>query len=229
MQTDPRWQLLYRLGAGAAVLTLLTIPLQVVIFAISPPPETVPEWFALFNSNMWLGLLNMDLLYLFNQAFTVVFMTALFVALREVNPSLAVFSLVIGVFGVLLHTTSNPCFDMLLVSRKYAAATTPAEEAIFLAAGEILLIRWVGTAYSFGYVLGSVGIIGISVVMWQSAVFGRFAATAGTLAGGLWLVPPSFGVVGLAMSFLGLFPAMAWFGAIAWRLFKLESVGSVTP
>lgn len=220
-QSHDHWGLLYHLGAAAAVLIVLTIPAQVIIFALSPPPETVPEWFALFNENFWIALLNMDLMYLFNQAFIVVVMTTLFVALRQVNSSLAVFALVVGLFGIAVHTTSNPCFDMLLLSRKHATAATPTEAALFLAAGEMLVVQWVGTAYSFGYFLGSVGIIGMSVVMWQSTIFSRFIAGAGVLAGVLWLVPPSFGVIGLALSFLGLFPMLIWLGGVTRQLLKL--------
>lgn len=53
---------LYRLGAAAAIGVLVLVPLQMLVFGTTPPPDTVTGWFALFQRNALLGLLDMDLL-----------------------------------------------------------------------------------------------------------------------------------------------------------------------
>ena len=41
--------------------------MQILVFLISPPPETVTGWFDLFQSSMLIGLLNLDLLLMVDQ------------------------------------------------------------------------------------------------------------------------------------------------------------------
>jgi len=58
---DP-WRPLVRWGAVAAIVVLVMIPLQAAVFLLSPPPTTVADYFALFQANPLLGLLDLDLL-----------------------------------------------------------------------------------------------------------------------------------------------------------------------
>lgn len=208
------WRSLYRTAAACALLVLLTIPLQVVIFAVSPPPETVLDWFTKFNETPALGLLSLDLLYIATQVLLVPVLLALYIALRENDPALPLIALAVGAFGIAVHTTSNPSLDMLFASRGYATAATDAERAAFVAVGELLLIRWVGTAYTLGYIIGALAILLMSWVMWRSETFSRLCAGSGMAVGVLWLVPPSFGTVGLIFAFLSLLPTMLWLGLL---------------
>src|SRR5271165_4733720 len=56
------WRGIFRIGAIAAIIVVLFIPIQGTIFAIWPLPKTVPGWFELFQKNKFIGLLDMDLL-----------------------------------------------------------------------------------------------------------------------------------------------------------------------
>lgn len=46
----------------AALAVLVLIPIQMVVFFIWPPRNSVIGWFTLFQDNAFVGLLNMDLL-----------------------------------------------------------------------------------------------------------------------------------------------------------------------
>src|SRR5215207_1798565 len=56
------WQTLHRVGGTAALAVLVLIPIQMVVFFLWPPPNTVIGWFTLFQDNALVGLLDMDLL-----------------------------------------------------------------------------------------------------------------------------------------------------------------------
>lgn len=215
-----QWRQLYRIAAGFAILTLLIIPLQVVVFMVSPPPETVLEWFTLFNHNPIEGLISLDLIYLVNQAFMVPILLALFVALRKTYVSLASLGLGVGLFALAVHTTSNPSIDMLLLSREYASATTDIARTSLMASGELLVIQWTGTAYTFGYIVFAVSLLATAIAMWQSPEFGRWAAGSAIVMSITWLVPPTFGIIGLIFSLLAILPTILWLVLLTRHFFK---------
>ena len=109
---------------------------------------------------------------------------------------------------------------MLHLSDQYAAATTDAQRAVFLAAGEAMLAVFNGTAFHLHYVLGSVSLLIISVVMLRSDVFGKATAYVGMVASvtGLGLYVPTIGVSISILSVVGLW---IWYILIARRFFQL--------
>ncbi len=59
---DSRWSWLYKIGGAAALLVAMIIPIQIIVYIVSPPPSTAIDYFTLFQSNSLLGLLALDLL-----------------------------------------------------------------------------------------------------------------------------------------------------------------------
>ena len=57
---------LFKLTNFLIIIMLLIIPLQIIIFSLYPPPNTVEGFFELYKSNVFLGLLSLDFLYLIN-------------------------------------------------------------------------------------------------------------------------------------------------------------------
>src|SRR5690242_8377784 len=53
---------LNRIGGLAALAVVVLIPIQAAIFILWPPPTTVLGYFSVFQSNLPLGLLDLDLL-----------------------------------------------------------------------------------------------------------------------------------------------------------------------
>jgi hypothetical protein len=181
-QDDARWSSLYRLGGIAALITAIFIPLQVVIFMAWPPPTTAQGYFAVFQSNPLIGLLNLDLLLIIDQVLGIVILVAFYIALRRTNATLMIVTLAMGLVAAAAYFASNTAVNLLTLSNQYAAATTEAQRAIYLAAGESMLATYTGTAFQLSYILGSlVGII-IPIVMLQSRVFSKSTAYMGLLA-----------------------------------------------
>lgn len=63
---------LYRVAQFLALSMLILIPLQIIIYVIAPPPDTVKGFFDLYRQNPFLGLLSLDFLYLFNNMIIVI-------------------------------------------------------------------------------------------------------------------------------------------------------------
>lgn len=90
------FQPLYRIAQFLAVAMLIIIPLQIIIFVISPPPDTVKGFFELFHQNLFLGLLSLDFLYLFNNVILVLIYLALFVLLYREKPVSVILALILS-------------------------------------------------------------------------------------------------------------------------------------
>ncbi len=87
------WQTLHRVGGMAALAVLVFIPIQMVVFFLWPPPNSVIGWFTLFQDNALVGLLDMDLLLIVDYLLLVGVFSALWASLRLANESLMTIAL----------------------------------------------------------------------------------------------------------------------------------------
>ncbi|HET8521612.1 MAG TPA: hypothetical protein VFL82_00165 [Thermomicrobiales bacterium] len=218
------WRTLYRVAAGAALLVAAVIPIQTVIYLLSPPPDTVIEWFNLYDRNPLHALVDMDLLYMVDNAFAALVIIALAVVLFRASPSLTAIGATFGLLGIAVFFASNPAFAMLSLSRDYASAATAAERTMYLAAGEATMATWQGSSYLVSYELGAIATVILSLVMLRSSVFSRITAYIGIATGVLMLWPP-VNTAGIVVSLLSLLPLLIWYVLIA-RRFLATSTGS---
>jgi hypothetical protein len=218
---DSNWKSLYKVGGAAALVMAVFIPIQAIIFVIWPPPSTVTGWFTLFQRSPLLGLLDMDLLLIVDQVLVGLVFLALYFVLRRASQSFMAIALTLGLVGIATYFASTTAFNMLSLSGQYAAATTEAQRATFLAAGQTMLSIWQGTAFDVGYVLAGIGFLIIGVVMLRSTVFGKKTAYVGILLGVMSLVPPTAGTIGLFFALGSLVPLEIWDILVARRLFQL--------
>lgn len=56
------FQPLYHVAQFLALTMIILIPLQIVVYMIAPPPDTVKGFFELYQQNPFLGLLSLDFL-----------------------------------------------------------------------------------------------------------------------------------------------------------------------
>jgi hypothetical protein len=159
--------------------------------------------------------------YIVDQILMGLVFLALYAALKRASPSLMAIALTSGLVGIATYFASSTAFNMLSLSSQYAVATTDAQRAMFLAAGQATLTTWTGTAFDVSYVLGGVALLIISVVMLRSTIFNRETAFVGLALGVTMLVPPTVGTIGLVISLISLLPLIIWLILIARRLFWL--------
>jgi hypothetical protein len=128
-------------------------------------------------------------------------------------------ALALGFMEVVVLIVARPAFEMLYLGEQHAAATMDGQRAVFLAAGERVLVTFRGTAFHVSYNLFSVYLLMVSSVMLRSQIFGRVTACVGILAAILnWgHYVPGFGI---HLSVLSLVPLAIWNVPIASGLFR---------
>lgn len=151
---------------------------------------------------------------------TILIFLGLYIALRRLNESWITIAAVLGILSTLLFITSNPAIAMLSLSKDYAAATSDAQRAIFLAAGQAHMSGWQGSDYHVGFILGSISPIITSIIMLRSKLFSKATAYLGILANvvGLGIYVPSVGV------YIALFSVVilwVWYILLAVHFFRL--------
>ena len=230
VSVGPEWRGLVRLGAAAAVFVVVMIPLQAAIFILSPPPSTVEDFFALFQENPVLGLLDLDLLLTLDYLVMIPFYMALYVVVRRVEPAWGLLALVIGLFSLVLFVVSREAtFSMWMLSGQYAEAASPTEKAALLATGTTLLTQYNGGTFATSYILGAISTLMFSTVMVQRRIFGRLPGGVGLLTGLTMLVPANAGPVGLAMAMVSLVPTAAWLILLCPHLLRVARTTPLLP
>jgi hypothetical protein len=128
---------------------------------------------------------------------------------------------VVGLLEAVAFIMARPAFEMLYLSEGYAAATTDAQRAMFLGAGEAMLATFNGTAFHLSINLFSIYFLIVSIVMLRSDIFGRVIAYLGILAALFnWaLYVPQ---IGIFLSILSIVPFWAiWLILVARKLLQL--------
>jgi len=231
---DPSHAALLRAGGLAALLVALVTIIEVVLFTLYPPPETVQAWFELFVENPLLGLLSFWGLEILMYAMFILVFLALYAVLARVSRSGMAVALVLSLLGSAIFFATNNPFAMLTLARKFAAASTGFEQSALLAAGEAVLAltnqRAVG---GFNIALFLVSIAGLvaALVMRRSPAFSRWAAYLGILAFSFSLADylrqalTSSILITLLVVLPGALLLVAWFTLVGLRLLQLARQG----
>lgn len=223
---NAHWKSLYKIGGLAVLLMIFIVPIQLAIFSIAPPPSTAQGWFAMFEDNALLGLLSFELLFIVYGVLAIPLSLALYVALRRTDPSWMAMYLALSIAGSAALISARPALEMLHLSNQYTAATSEAQRAMYLAAGEGMLATFHGTSYMVSYLSGSITGLILSIVMLRSQIFSRATAyiriVSSILDFGLFLP-----VVGLYVSAFSAVLLFVWNIMIARRMFQLGRGASV--
>ncbi len=225
------WNLMFLMGAFGAWFSALLIPLAILSHIIWPPPSWTPgaalDWFNYINTNPLAGLLNLDFLLEIGLIVSVPLYIALYLILFHENRSLILIATSIAILGNLLHILSNSAWELLLLSRSYAAATTDIQRNIFLAAGEARLSIYYGMVFQVSYILGYLAYILIGYVMLRSSFFGKTVAYLAIIIGiaGFGFYIPRIGVM---FSVLIVFLIGIWNVLIGWKLLHVKNLNAIS-
>jgi hypothetical protein len=196
---------------------------EIIGFSIWRQPTTVTGYFTLLQNNKLLGLFDFYLLDFIAFVFFIPVFAALYFALRRISSSWMVIATALGFVGITVYLVSNTAFCMLSLSGQYAAATTEAQKAMFLAAGQVMLTLFNVTGLYVSYVFFSIWGVIISVVMLRSNIFSKATGYVGIVANAVAIVSiaiafePAAGGALMAVSFVVL---EIWLILTAHRLFK---------
>ena len=218
------FQPLYRVAWYLALTMLILIPIQIMVYVIAPPPDTVKGLFELYQHNPFLGLLSLDFLYLFNNIIIAVIYLALFVLLYHERPVTVLLALILGLIGIACYYPSNPAFEMLTLSNQYFHAQ-PEQLNIYLAAGEALMAGYTGTTFNVYYVLSTICLLLFAYALIKSPKFKKSVGLWGLASGFFMIIPSSAGVLGMIFSLLSLIP---WLVFIALLMINFKKFATDT-
>jgi len=215
---NDRWRSLYKIGAVAAIITIVIIPLSIVAFIVWPLwPDNI---LAVIQQDWLAGLMGLDFGYLFSNVFAIPLFLVFYITLKEVDEGWALLALTMGLIGLVCLVSARPIPEMFALSDQYAAAITEAERATYLVAAESMLTHFHGMAFQAHYILGSASLLISSFLMLRSHTYSRATAYVGLVSNvvvfGLY-VP----VVGVYISMLSVVGYLVWYIMIARRLFQL--------
>ena len=221
---ETKFQPLYRVARVLALVMLVIIPLQVVIYVISPPPGTVEGYYALYHQSAFLGLLSLDFLYLFSNMIVIIIYLALATLLYQERPVTVLLALVLGLIGIACYYPSNPCFEMWTLSKEYFQAL-PENQSLYLAAGEMLLAGYSGTTFNVYYVLSTICLLLFAYTLIKSPRFKKSVGLWGLISGFFMIIPSSAGTIGMIFSLLSLIPWLVFVALLStyFRRFSQET------
>ena len=225
---------LLRAGGVAALLVALLTVIEMTLFIIYPPPDTVSAWFELFQSSPLLGLISFWGLEIPMYAMFVLVFLALYAVLARVSRSGMAFALTLSLLGTGIFFATNNPFSMLTLSRKFAAAATDLQRSALLAAGEAILAitnqRAVG-GFNIALFLVSIAGVIVAVIMLRAPSFSRLTSYVGILAFGFSLADYLRQAMTSSMLFTlflvipGALLLVAWFTLVGLRLLELGRRG----
>jgi len=227
---DPSPDGLYQTGAVSALTIVLIYLIEMlVVLTHGLPPTTVEGWFALFQHDRLIGLLQSFALDVIAVSLHAPLYLALYFHLKPARKASAalILSVTFALIGIGVYLASNTTFSLLSLSDQYSAARAPAQKAQLLAAGQALFSIYNGTGPFAAYFLYAVSGILVSIVMLQSAGFSRPLAIAGIIGNALELgLPPSidpavFLKIDPILIGLGGILLIYWYLGIAVRLIQI--------
>jgi hypothetical protein len=244
---DSRWKSLYRVGGVTALLCALMYLIALIVYVpanrAGPPPGTVLEWFTLFQANPLTGLFFLGLADIVIMILWGPMSLALYAVLKQSNRTWSLIATSFVFVGMAVYLATNTAFSMLSLSHQYAAATTEAEKAIVLAAGQALIAISEGTGGQYaGMPLAWLAGLILSLVMLRSKAFSTATAWVGILGLGLLIASmpfagytttgPTTAVVSaiVAVTYIGGgLLSLAWYIMVGWKLLKLGRTESKMP
>lgn len=227
-ENKQNWKSLYKIGGIASVIYLIyTLVTLVLIVTIGGPPETVQESLNILAENRLLGLLRLDVLTIIIVPLYYPVFLGIYVALKNTNAAINLLAWVLIFAGVTLFLTTASSTSWLSLSDKFTAATSEAQKAQILAAGEAIMASdmWHSTTSLIGGILLQTGALLVSIIMLQSQSFSKPTAWVGIFTHGLDLIHipmliflPPVGVVLMAVA--GTL-YLVWFPLLTRDFFRL--------
>ena len=215
------WKGLFTISGAACLIVAILIPIDVILFLVWPRPSTVSDFFTLYQSNVLLGLISLDLLYVIDQILMIPAILTFYITLRHTNKSIMTVATVLCLVGIIAIFASNPAANMLYLSNQYALATTDAQRSIILAAGEAMLAIYSGTSYHVHIIVGAVALVIISVVMLQDTTFSKATAYMGIL-GNIFTLGLYVPVIGTFLLLFSLVFFELWIILLARKFLQLR-------
>jgi len=227
---DHSWKSLYRIGGVAPLITLIFYLSQWILIILSGDtyPTTPDSWFAVFQRNKFLGLIFLNALDMFSIAILGLMFLALYIALRQINPSYMTIAACIAFLGIAVFVTTRAemVTAALSLSDQYTVTSTEAQRSQLQAALQAVMSLSRATPETIGYLFLAVAGLIVSIIMLKSESFNKATAYVGVLGSGFTftnqislVVAPT--IAGILMPINGLI-WLVWWLMVSRGLFTLS-------
>jgi hypothetical protein len=218
-----RWKQIYSIGAISAILSEIILVFGIFAFFIypfAPGNKSTETIFMLLQNDKFGGLISLDFHLVMGNLFGILVFLALYVSLKQVNESIALIALVVGLVADILIIPARPISELFALSGLYSSATTDAAKSLYLAAGEALLSMFNGTSWFVNTLFGGLSLLVSSLLMLRSNVFSKATAYVGivTNAAVCLFFIPGIGSFFLLLSLPGY---MIWYAQLTRHFLKL--------
>ncbi|MHC1784854.1 MAG: hypothetical protein AB9891_19235 [Anaerolineaceae bacterium] len=196
-----------------------------------PYPNTVTDWFFLFQEKPFIGLLLLNFFDLINFILIGLFFSAVIILLYRERRTPAITSAFLTTAGVVLSLISNPALAILSFSGRYGMISFEDQRNLISIAEKLLEVHannaFQGSGIYPSFFLVSTAGLMLSFIMLKSNSFNRITAVIGILANVIGLTYYPFlvllpGQVFLPLSVSAVF-LLAWYILIGSRLWRLSS------
>ncbi len=176
-------------GIAAFIFLVYALATMLQIKMLGTAPTSAAEAFQILQQNRLIGLLRLDLPTVLVLPLYYPLFFGFFAALKDTDRTNAAIATALVFIGLTLVLATPTALPLMGMSDKYAAATSEAMKANYLAAGEAVLNTdiWHGTSAYLGGLLVQIGAVWISVVMLRG-VFSKLTAWLGITTHALDLV-----------------------------------------
>jgi len=225
---NSQWKGLYKIAGVAAIISELVILLGIITYLIypyTPGKDTTESILLLLQTDPLGGLISLDIFLFIGNLFSIALFLVLYVSLRQVDESVALVALVVGLIGAVLLVPARPILELFNLSNSYVVAATESEKSQILAAGTTLLAQFDGIGWYMNTLLGGLSLLASSFLMLRSDLFSKATAYVGiatNLVLCAFVIPP----ISTLMLFLSLPGYMAWYFLLARRFFQLGKTAS---
>ncbi|MBI3022855.1 MAG: hypothetical protein HYY68_03900 [Thaumarchaeota archaeon] len=220
---DPEWKGLYRAGGiSGLVYGILLIIGTLLFIALGPLPTGGEAFLKYFAGRTALGWTTFSVFVLAN-FFLAAVVLSLYFALKGVNRIAVLFGTGFqGLFVVLDLGVTLPSFwSLITLSGNYAAATSDAQRAVYVAGAEYASGVLSLSLPVYTTIVPFFGSLIIALVM-MKGIFSKGVAYLGVVAGIVGIVAgipiPALSILLVIATFLGAI----WFLFIGYRLYKLS-------
>ena len=204
---ESKYKGLIRLSGICAIISAVLIPISIIAFFIWPLyPKDI---FTVIQNDRIAGLMGLDLLYLVGTFLSIPIFLTFYVTLKQTSESFSLLAVVLGFIGLVALFSARPIVEMVVLSDKYAAATTEIQRAELQSAGTAMMAHFRGTTFNIHYVLGTTSLLISSLIMLRSNFYSKTIAYTGIVTNVLvftYYVP----TIGLYLSVISVIGYMVW-------------------
>ena len=220
---DPLWKDLYRFGMIFCLLIAGSVLFAIIAYFIWPFQPGLASTEAIFQNlqaDRLGGMMSLDLPMLLIAPMNIIMFLAIYGALKNVNPAFAILALVLALMAVLLVIVCRPIVELVNLSDQYAYATTAAEQARILSAGETFHSLFNGTVWAVQTVFFMIAGLINCFLMLRTTYFSQTTAWIGIVISfiGLGFFLPTIGLIVLFINTIG---TIVWCPFLARDFYRL--------